>query len=250
MQPYNLTQSYQSQLAGYCRTGQWNHIPGVHTGHVQHYRRLVYNVIDDMLRNAFPVMSELVTKQEWDEAVQVFFSSHSCHSPQVWYMPKEFYQFVLNSQHALLQQYPCLAALMQYEWMEVELFMMEDITVPHTTLGDVVFSKLVINPEHTLMALPYPVHQKKATAITNADKGNYFIAGYRNTNGDVLFTDLSPALVRMIEYLSVTPLSVKQLIGQLESEFQLILTETDKQAVIQFFETAYLQQLIIGFADN
>ncbi|MGC8751575.1 DNA-binding domain-containing protein [Hydrotalea sp.] len=248
MQLHTNTQIYQSQLAKYCRTGEWLHIPGVHTTHVQQYRRLVYNVIDEMLQHAYPVMHSLILENEWNNCVQQFFSTHNCISPQIWFMPQEFLAFVCNKVPAMLTKYPHLPNLMLYEWAEVELFMMEDIDVPYTTTGDVLFSKLIINPEHRLLAFNYPIHQKNVSKILPADKGNYYLIGHRNKEGNVGFTDLSPVLVRMIEYLEEKPLSIIELIQQLENEYNINLSEIDKQNLIQFFHNALKQQIIIGFA--
>ncbi|MDE3123939.1 MAG: putative DNA-binding domain-containing protein [Bacteroidota bacterium] len=248
MQTYIDTQAYQSQLARFCRTGQWEPIPGVHVQHVQQYRRLVYNVIDDMLLNAYPLVYACIEQEEWNELVQLFFSEHNCQSPQVWYMPKEFYLFLHKRQHPLLQKYPQLLNVMEYEWAEIALFMMEDIAVTYTTFGDVLFSKLILNPEHCLLHLTYPVHQKKVNTIHAEDKSCFYVIGHRNREGAVLFTDLSPALVRMIEYLAMQPLSVMQLIQQLENEYAMQLTEKDKNAVLHFFEVALQKQLLLGFS--
>lgn len=58
MQLLNHTHQHQSALAAYCRTGELPDIPGVVMENVPQYRRLVYNVIDDMLQNAYPLTYE------------------------------------------------------------------------------------------------------------------------------------------------------------------------------------------------
>ena len=70
------TRHYQASLADYCRTGDYQAIPGVKTAHVHQYRRLVYNVVDDMLQSAYPLTRGLLTEEEWNELVQEFFSGH------------------------------------------------------------------------------------------------------------------------------------------------------------------------------
>ncbi|HEY0611942.1 MAG TPA: DNA-binding domain-containing protein, partial [Chitinophaga sp.] len=104
------TRDYQSSLADYCRTGAYQAIPGVKTAqHVSQYRRLVYNVVDDMLQSAYPLTKGLLKEEEWDELVQEFFSRHACQSPQVWYMPKELYEYIVQQEaHPLLTKYPFL----------------------------------------------------------------------------------------------------------------------------------------------
>ena len=93
---HDTTRRYQSALAGYCRSGQLEPIPGIHNEHISHYRRLVYNVVDDMLQNAYPLTHALLGAIEWKNLVNEFFTHHPCQSPQVWYMPKEFYQYLVT----------------------------------------------------------------------------------------------------------------------------------------------------------
>lgn len=244
---HNSTHTYQSNLANYCRTGKLVAIPGIQTDNVTHYRRLVYNVIDDMLENAYPLTAALVTAKEWKKMVNDFFTHHPCQSPQVWYMPKEFATYLIEQQHPLLEKYPLLTDLLWFEWTEVELFMMEDITTEYSITGDLLFSKLVLNPEHQLLSFNYPVHQKNARYISHADKGSYYAIAHRNKEGEIIFTDLSAALVRITEYLREEPLSVHELFNTFEKEFKVQLTETDHHSIIAFLTTSFQQELIIGF---
>jgi uncharacterized protein len=247
MQLLETTHKHQSSLANYCRTGKLESIPGIKKQNVSQYRRLVYNVVDDTLRSAYPLTYNLLTKKEWDNAVNDFFTNHSCQSPQVWYMPKEFYQYIAESASPLLNKYPFLEELLAFEWMETELFMMEDKPVIANKTGSVLTHIMVINPEHQLLSFAYPVHNKKAKKIIAADKQQYFVIGHRDTAGNVLFTDLAPALVRLLEYLNEAPASLKELLLQFQSEFKIALSEADKEMIASFFENAFQQNLIIGF---
>lgn len=241
------TYNHQANLAAYCRTGTLPTIPGIHQDNILHYRRLVYNIVNDMLENAYPLTKALVSAKEWKAVVNDFFSNHPCQTPQVWYMPKEFYEYIFNSGYPLLTRYVFLNDLLWFEWTELEMFMMEDIKASFSADGDILFSHLVLNPEHTLLSFQYPVHKKNASYITLTDRGNYYVAANRNADGAVVFTDLSPALTRIVEYLAEEPHSIKELFQKFEAEYKLSLGEAEQQSIIQFINTAYQQQLIIGF---
>lgn len=248
MQLNKGTRDYQSSLADYCRTGDYQAIPGVKTAHVSQYRRLVYNVVDDMLQSAYPLTKGLLREEEWDELVQEFFSGHACQSPQVWYMPKELYEYLVQHEaHPLLNKYPFLHDLLQLEWLEIALFMMEDIPVAADSKGE----RLVLNPEHELVHLQYPVHVKEAKHITEMDKGDYFLVMFREPDsGDVQFMQLSPALARMIELLEERPMSITALTAAICRELRLEITQ-DIQAMTQLFADQGLQnKLITGFLSN
>ncbi|UAY53155.1 HvfC/BufC N-terminal domain-containing protein [Ferruginibacter albus] len=248
MQLLDTTRAHQSSLASYCRTGELKNIPGIKQENITQYRRLVYNVVDDMLQNAYPLTYNLLTKKEWNNAVNDFFINHSCQSPQVWYMPKEFYEYIVETEDPLTKKYPFLEDLLLFEWMEVEVFMMEDHLIDYSKEGDIIINKLVVNPEHHLLSFSYPVHNKSAKKIKPDDKQTYFVMAHRHPDGNVIFTDLSPAFVKMLEYLTAHSLSIHETIKKFETEFNILLTKEDKQSIIAFFEAAYEQRLIIGFA--
>jgi uncharacterized protein len=241
------TTTHQAQLAAYCRTGVLADIPGIRKENISHYRRLVYNIVNDMLENAYPLTKKIFSAKEWKMVVNEFFSSHPCQTPQVWYMPKEFYEYLTATDHILFKKYPFLKDLLWFEWIELELFMMEDKPVPYTVNGDILFSRLILNPENKLLAFQYPVHYKNARYISLTDRANYFVAAHRSTEGVVVFTDLSPGLARLIEYLSEEPLTVKELITKFENEYGKVLGEGEQKSILEFIETSYNQQLIIGF---
>ena len=242
---HDTTRRYQSALAGYCRSGQLEPIPGIHNEHISHYRRLVYNVVDDMLQNAYPLTHALLGAIEWKNLVNEFFTHHPCQSPQVWYMPKEFYQYLVTVKHPLLEKYPFLEELLCFEWAEVELFMMEDRREKPAATYSLETDKLVINPEHQLFSFQYPVHLKPAHGITTADKGNYFLAAHRNTAGTVIFTDLSPALAIILSLLEEAPANIDEMLETLEKDYGIVSSASDRQAMHLFFKSALAQELII-----
>ncbi|MBI3139914.1 MAG: putative DNA-binding domain-containing protein [Sphingobacteriales bacterium] len=243
----DTTQQYQSNLACYCRTGNLAAIPGIHRENIREYRRLVYNVVEDMLRSAYPLAADFLPGEEWEALVNEFFSRHACQSPQVWYMPKEFYEYLAENNHPVLAAYPVLPDLLLFEWTETELFMMEDKPVDCSPSGDLLFSKLVLNPEHLLLAFDFPVHRKNAGQISDRDRGAYYAASHRNTAGEVIFTDCSPGLVRILEYLAEKPQSVRALFDRFEQEYQVLLNEDQQEHMIHFLQNALQQQLISGF---
>lgn len=248
MQLLETTRIQQSALAGFCRTGLYTPIEGVNEKNVLQYRRLVYNVVDDTLVSAYPLTHNLLSPKEWNRLVTDFFASHPCKSPQVWSMPKELWEWVKDTSPAVNRKYPFLEELLWFEWLEVELFMMENKTVAHRKFGDIRKDKLVINPEHHLQYFNYPVHLKNAKYITPTDKGNYFLVMHREPEtGKINFTKLSPFLVRMLEMLAEKPSAVNELTDKISKEFRVIKDKAVKEKVQEFVENAITGKLILGF---
>ncbi|MBW6479645.1 MAG: DNA-binding domain-containing protein [Bacteroidales bacterium] len=244
------TKTAQSALANYCRTGILNDIPGVEDHRVHHYRRLVFNIIDDSLASAYPLTRNLLSVAEWDELVNEFFSSHPCQSPQVWTMPKEFYEYLIEVNHPLLTKYPFLQELLWMEWLEIEIYMMEDQKVNYQGSDISGIGKLVINPEHRLITLNYPVHLKQASQILPDDRGNYYLIMHREpVSGKVHFTDLSPFFTRMIEHLNSQTYRVDELIEMTARDFGMNVEKMVYENSLRFIENALNSKLILGFTN-
>ena len=198
------TYQQQSDLASYCRTGKLADNLAVNKERVHHYRRLVYNVVDDSLQSAFPLTVELLEEEEWDLLVDQFFSTHKNQSTQVWRMPQEFYQFYKETSNPVTEKYRFLNDLLYFEWKEIDLFMMEDRPYPRIQkVGDPLINKWAVNPESEMIKVEFPVHLKNASSIKPEDKGEYFILIFRDKDsGKVQFVDLSTFFALLIENIS------------------------------------------------
>jgi len=120
------TETQQNNFAKFCRTNELQSIDGLTENRIHHYRRLIYGVIDDSLRSAFPLTENLLTADEWKFLVDEFKAKHNSQSPQIWQMPYEFYQFIDTNAFEAKIKYPHLIDLLLFEWKEIELYMMED----------------------------------------------------------------------------------------------------------------------------
>ena len=211
------THHHQSSLATYCRTGNTVEIEGAVQKNLTHYRRLVFNNVLDTLETAYPITKNLLGDENWETIVNRFFSTYNIQSPQIWMMPEEFKNYLLEQEKELLNTYPLLENLLEFEWPEVEIFMMPDI--PHEKPEEGFY---ILNPEIDILKLSYPVHIKSPLLITNEDLGTYFVSLHRNPNtGSVQFTNLSIPFVDVLEHLSANPLTendIKQILKKYASE--------------------------------
>jgi hypothetical protein len=237
---------YQSSLVNYCRTGEYTPIPGVREKNVGRYRQLIFNVVNGSLQSAYPLTYNLLDEDEWHKLAHTFFSSHRCQSPMVWEMPKELYEFAVETNHPLIKKYPFLLDLLLFEWKEVEVYMMEDIE-PHPFTPEKLFGACyVLNPEIRVLSLEYPVHLKNAKDITEADKGHYFVSLHREPEtGKVLFTNIQYPHVQVIEKLAQDPVSFEKL---LEIFLQYAPEKQARRALLDFIDASISSKLILGQA--
>lgn len=198
------THQYQSALAKYCTTGELSDIPGINTKHIHHYRRLVVNNVYDSVSSAYPLTLNLLGKERFDDVFHDFFSSAPLQNPQIWMMPKEFMIYIHHKKSDLLEEFHVLRQLLEFEWLEIEVYMMADISFPKSNIPNV----YLLNPEMRLMKLDYPIHLKPSKGIIKEDRGDYFVSLHRHPqSGNVHFTNLSVPFVDVLEHLSVKPLT-------------------------------------------
>ena len=232
------TQQYQTNLATFCRTGNYEAIPGVIEKNVHHYRRLVFNNVIDSISSAFPLTKKLIGKKKWKKLVNRFFSSHNIQSPQIWYMPKEFMEYVLKFETELIAKYAFLGDLLLFEWLEIEVFMMMDIPLNFQNKKNLYY----LNPEIRLIKVSYPIHLKNANLITKQDLGNYFISIHRNKeSGVVEFTNLTIPFVDVLENLMVKPLPKTEILTILKK----YASEKDVKNAFLTFETISINNQLL-----
>jgi hypothetical protein len=197
------TVAQQRLLAGYCRNGNLVPIDGAKPSRLETYRRLVFSGIRDALVQSYPLTQALLTEHEWANLVHDFFEQHKCVEPQIWKMPFELIAFVKEKQGDLQTKYPQLIDLLEFEWLEIALYMMPDIPYPMQRSGNPNLSQWIFNPEHRFMRLDFPVHLLNASRITAKDKGVYNVLAYRHQQtGAVHFINLNLELAEALLYLS------------------------------------------------
>ncbi len=240
------TFSLQNELVMFCRTGTEEPVTSKQEN-TFHYRRLVINLVRDILTKAFPLTKELFGKENWEKSVKHFFSTHKCQTSQIWKMPKEFCEFYSVNPLPFEHHCPFVSELLLFEWMELELFMMEDEEIfPFKKEGNREKDIFVSNPEIRIMPLSFPIHKKKITKITEVDKGQFFVVFVRHhETKKVKFHDINYPMAEMLIRMNDEPTSLINLIE--------ILSKYEKDEIKQlklaneFIDFSLKYNLILGF---
>ena len=240
------TARIQDLLGEYCRTGEMTDIPGIAPGRVKHYRRLVYNVVKGTMDTAFPITRAAMDTDSWDTLVSEFFSNQPAHSPQVWKLPFEFYQFHSDRNSGELLGKPYLDDLLYFEWIEIEVHTMPDRAFPdYHTGGDLINDPPAFNPEYEIIRLEYPVHIYPAGQSRNM-KGEYFAVVFRvPESGSVHFLDLSPLHVYLLTRLTEEGIPLISMMEDLMEKTGLERGEL-LQALEKFLSDLKKHGLILG----
>lgn len=241
------TYRQQFLLAQYTRSGDEkiiDQLDAVNVRGIRYYRELIFNIIYDGICNAYPITTDFLGEKKMMELTHQFFSHFKCKTPQVWAMPGEFIEYIREYQIELCLKYPFLYDLLLFEWIEIELFMMPDKTLPNVSeKGDILTDKLVLNPETKALFFYYPVHLLHPKNIKKKHKGEYFLLAYRHPESkQVIFTELNHLAYQIIRSLNEKPTSFSEIRKQLlASDFQV------DENLIHFIEMAFENKIIIGF---
>lgn len=243
------TAEIQNLLGEYCKTGKEVDLPGVTEGRVKHYRRLVYNVVKNNMDQAYPITAATLDDDTWNELVNEFFSNHTTKSTQVWKLPFEFYEYHYSVNTATRLEKPYLNDLLYFEWAEIEIHTMADIpNDPFQANGNVLDDQLVLNPEHEILQLEYPVHKESLKDIENK-KGQYFVLLFREPeSGKVRFLDLSILHAFIIMKISETKLPVQEFKGEIA---KIAAVESEKfldEFLESFIKDLINRKMVLGFS--
>jgi uncharacterized protein len=243
------THQQQSALADYCRTGVVpENLTNVRKENLHHYRRLVFNIASDILESAYPITHSYLDVEVWNDLIKKYFSEHKCQTAQVWKMPLEFYDYCLQNHIAEKLNVCCLHDLLYFEWLELEVHTMEDITYPLSKekgrwLDDII----VVNPEHKLVNLSYPVHTTAPNNINEGLKGNYFLLIYRERiSGNVQFIDLSVLYTFILENL-MNGSPMRSVLKEADLLFQINNITLLEEKAFMFFNDLHSRGFITGY---
>ena len=242
------TKKIQRNLVSYCRNGIAENIPGLTSNRLQEYRRLVFSNIQDQLESAFPIAYATISEEKWEKLVVEFFKEHACTTTQIWKLGAEFHSFVSVNGYAEKLDLPYLTDLLRFEWEEIQMYSMEDIAYPKTEIkGELLSSTILLNPEHTLLHLAYPIHLENIqVALTK--KGNYFVLIYREReSGKVQFLDISVWFAFLLEQIHLQQKTVAELIQEALTLFGEIDLQALKTNTLLFLEDLQQKEFIIGF---
>lgn len=164
----------------------------------QIYRKQVRRKINRNLEQAFPLAHHLLSQEQWDEMVDRFLAGELCSSPFFWQVPKFFVQFAKKMGYADRFHIPYLEDLLDFEWLEIEMFMMPNQV-----------------DETRIVTYSYPVFQKQPMV-----KGVYHLYAFRHPKTkEVQFVRITPFYRRVFELLKNS--SKEEALMKAAAEFEI-----------------------------
>ncbi len=249
MKLHKETRDIQHRLGDYCKTGREVSLPGVTEGRIKHYRRLVYNVVKNSMDQAYPIASSALGTVLWDELVNDFFSNHAPRSTQIWKLPHEFYEYHYSKNTATKLKRAWLNDLLWFEWAEIEVHTMPDRDVlPYNEEGDSLVDPLILNPEHEVLQLEFPVHKQSLVDI-ESHRGEYYVLLYREPEtGRVRFIDLSVLHAFILMKVNEEGIPLNEFKGEIASIASIESEKYLDDYLRDFMGNLMEKKMVLGFA--
>ena len=114
-------QMTQQQFCRWIREPDIEQIPTFPLERMQIYRDLLFNNVCSFINLVYPVARSILPEAQWQSLLQAFFQKAKCQSPLYNDISLQFREYLADHQHPILQEYPWLEELLQFEWLELYL---------------------------------------------------------------------------------------------------------------------------------
>jgi uncharacterized protein len=214
------------------------------------YNDLFYNNVKSLLSGTFPVLSQILPKEQWRDLIRDYFATHKATTPLFPKMPQEFLRYLESERGEQPNDPPFLYELAHYEWVELAVSIdtreikLKDI---HRN-GDLLKNVPVVNPLAWALAYQFPVHQISSNYQPQEPPAEpTYIIVYRNLDDDVHFVHLNPLSGYLFEQL----LEESQKNGQqILEEMATTLQHPNPEAIItnglQIMEEWRKREIVLG----
>ncbi|MBT8077625.1 MAG: putative DNA-binding domain-containing protein [Gammaproteobacteria bacterium] len=199
-------QRKQFAFAAHIRDPQHNPAPdGIEDRRMAIYRDLFFNNLLKLISNTFPVLRKLHSPERWRALVREFMVRHRASTPYFLEIPQEFLAFLEHEHAADAADFPFLAELAHYEWVELALSVSDkenDLSAVDPD-GDLLDGTPVKSMLAWAFTYRFPVHRIAPDYLPDrpGDTPTSLVV-YRRSDDEVSFMELNPvsaALLGLIE---------------------------------------------------
>lgn len=221
--------SFQENQAIFC---EWLRSPdatppaNVQPERMQIYRELLYNNVSSFIEIVYPVTRSLLPTALWESICQDFFAQAQCQSPFYNDISLQFREYLVDTQHSVLNDRPWLTELLQFEWLElyldtaeIELKVVDKNLIDHWQLSLSVW----------VLVYQYPVyHWYEGMSADEIEPQLGAIMTWRDLDDQVCIEVISPLYAILINELNERSISDLELQNILKTQIPS-LEEIDVQ---------------------
>lgn len=208
-------QQVQHQFCQAIRQADPAQLPQVQSERLQLYRELLLNNITSFINKVYPVARNLLGASLWQQLIHEFFAKAQCQSPFYNEISLQFRDYLSQAQQTVLEQYPWLVELLQYEWLELYLDTLEltDASRTDSTLWQ-------LTTQVWVLVYQYPVYQwSVGMSVEQCQPQPSAVMVWRDEQDQIQVEVLHPVMAVLVEQLSQSPQSSEQLTQLLTQYF-------------------------------
>jgi len=175
--------------------------PGMEMRRLQIYRDLLFNNIESLLANGFPVLASVYQPDRWQALVRGFYREFRCHSPYFTDVAPQFLRWLSTCDSEYLE-HDFTVELAQYEWIETAAALDNSLSEvrlerPQELLLDHV---VVLAPSCHVQAYRYPVHQISREYLPQLPPvAMTYVLTYRDADEQVRFLLLNALTASLLQ---------------------------------------------------
>ena len=191
-------QATQQQFCNWIRFPQSELPKALPVERMQIYRDLLFNNVCSFIDLVYPVTRAILPEIQWQKLLTEFFQKAQCDSPFYNDISLQFREYLTVCQHPSLHEYPWLAELLQFEWLELYL---DTVQIEKKLLTRQ--SEWQLNTQVWVLVYQYPVYQwSSSTIIAEVEPMPSVILVWRNDQDNICLESLSVLFAMVIEQLN------------------------------------------------
>lgn len=199
---------------------------GVEERRMAVYRELVYNNIEDLLANFFPVLKQITPETRWHNMVRDFVANHKSKTPIFMKLAEEFVGYLQSEYEPKPDDPVFLVELAHYEWVEMALDTASEEAEwgRINREGDLMSGAPYLSPLIWSLNYQYPVHRIGPDNMPTEPQATFLLV-YRDNADEVQFMEINPVAAHLLSVLKInqqneTKSTGMQLLQQIADEMQ------------------------------
>jgi hypothetical protein len=199
-------QEQQYAFAAHIRDPQNAPAPeGIEDRRMAIYRDLFFNNLASLLSTMFPVLKKIYSDEHWNGLIRQFMQRHQAKTPYFLELPAEFLDFLQNEYEPGDDDFPFLAELAHYEYVELALSISEerDDEKGFDPDGDLLAGVPVKSVLAWVYAYQYPVHRISPDFLPDSPAEQpVYLAVYRGADDKVGFMELNAVTAGLLNEIA------------------------------------------------
>lgn len=233
----------QKKMVDFCRkpSSSLPKIDFTKEENVSQYPRLIRIILSDTIISAYPITQRFISEENWEKIIEFFICNHTSEDREIWKLPKHLLGMSIKQNWAKEFDLPFLDELLEFEWLEIDVFNRKDTEVPKLSKTIDLEKPFFANPDVSILIAEYPIHKYNESSKIIENKGTYIIFCYRRPSTlKSYYLEVNPWLANL--FVNGQEMSTMDWYNQNPLKY----STTDLQKIVQDLIDS---ELVLGYKD-